>query len=152
VKGIRRERLEEEVRTGLAGILLGRVSDPRLRLVMVTRVELSGDMSHARVYVSVLGDESAQESALRVLVHAGPYLRHELGKGLRVRRTPELSFRADGGIRYSVRLQQILRELGMEQGTPLPEGEAVVDADEDAGEDRDESAGERDPAPGTGEE
>jgi ribosome-binding factor A len=113
VKGVRKERLEEEIRNELADILLSRVGDPRLRPVIVSRVEAAGDLGHARVYISVLGSDAAQEGALRVLVHAGPFLRHELSRRLRARRVPELSFRADPGIRYSARVQEILRELGM---------------------------------------
>ena len=113
MKGVRKERVEEEIRNELADILLSRVGDPRLRSVVVSRVEASGDLGHARVFVSVMGSDVAQEAGLRVLVHAAPFLRHELSRRLRARRVPELTFRADPGIRYSVRVQEILRELGM---------------------------------------
>jgi len=108
------ERLQEEVRAAISEILQNRVSDRRIGMVGVTRVEVSRDLSHARVFVSVLGDDLAQEQSLRALVHARGFVRAELSRRLRARRVPELDFHADPGIRYSVRLQRLLVELGLD--------------------------------------
>ncbi len=122
MKGLRMERVQEEIRRELSAILLNRAHDPRLQWVSVIRVEVSHDLGHAKAYVSVLGDEKTQEASLRVLVGARSFLRTELGKRLTLRRTPELIFRADHGIAYSMRIAQILRELGLEDGpAPVPE-------------------------------
>ncbi len=113
MKGVRIERMAEELRALISEILQNRVSDPRLGLVVVTRVEPSRDMAHARVYVSFLGDEKTQEASLHVLAHAGGFVRHELARRAHLRHVPELVFQADPGIRYSFRLQQTLKELGL---------------------------------------
>ncbi|MBK8231463.1 MAG: 30S ribosome-binding factor RbfA [Candidatus Eisenbacteria bacterium] len=116
MKGVRMERVQEEIRRELSEILRNRVRDPRLSWVSVMRVEVAQDLSVARVYVSALGDEATQEAALRVLVGARPFLRSELGRQLTLRRTPDLIFRADKGIEYSLRISKILHELGLSDG------------------------------------
>lgn len=116
MKGLRMERVQEEIRRELSEILINRAHDPRLQWVSVIRVEVSHDLSHAKAYVSVLGDEKTQEAALRVLVGARSFLRSELGRRLTLRRTPDLIFRADRGIAYSMRIADILRELGLDEG------------------------------------
>lgn len=119
MSGMRVERVAEEIRRELAAILTQRARDPRLTWIGVHRVEVSKDLSHARVYVSALGDEATQEESLRVLVRAAPYLRTELGHALKLRKTPELHFRADLGLQASERVREILLELGLlEPGQP----------------------------------
>lgn len=125
MRGMRGERLAEEIHRELADILLSRVSDPRLGLATVTRVEVSSDGAHARVLVSFLGDEMADASGLQALESAAGFIRGELGRRLEVRRVPELAFRADPGMRHSLRIQAELRRLGLareEAGAP-PNGD-----------------------------
>lgn len=119
MKGLRMERFREEIRMAVSEILQSRVDDRRLGMVVVTRVEVSHDLGHAQVYVSALGDEVSQEESMRVLAHARGFIRTELAHRLRARRVPELNFRADPGIRYSIRLQQIFEELGL-SGSDAP--------------------------------
>jgi ribosome-binding factor A len=127
VKGIRTERMGEELRRELSDVLISHAGDPRLSMVVVTRVDATRDLSHANVYVSVLGDDRAQEQSLRVLIKAAAFLRGELGRRLRLRRVPELRFRSDPGIRYSARLQQVLTELGLSDPEPVS-GDADAEA------------------------
>ncbi len=131
MRGMRGERLAEEIRRELASILVSRVRDPRLGLATVTRVEVSSDGSHARVFVSFLGDELADASGLQALESAAAFIRGELGRRLEVRRVPELAFRADPGMRHSLRIQAELRKLGLareEAGAPptgdTPDGDS----------------------------
>lgn len=133
MRGMRGERLAEEIRRELADILGSRVRDPRLGLATVTRVEVSSDGSHARVSVSFLGDEAADASGLRALDSAAAFIRGELGRRLEVRRVPELAFRADPGMRHSLRIQAELRRLDLEReeaatarADDAPAGDTVV--------------------------
>lgn len=119
-RGSRLARVQEELRREIGEILQSRARDPRLSWVSILRVQVSGDLAHAKVYVSVLGDEKAQEASLRALAHAAPFVRTELGHGLRLRRVPELQFRADQGIEYSLRIHRILEELGLNEPAPKP--------------------------------
>ncbi|MCA9730234.1 MAG: 30S ribosome-binding factor RbfA [Candidatus Eisenbacteria bacterium] len=109
--GNRIERVQEEIRRELSDILQQRAHDPRLAWVSVIRVEVAGDFAHAKVYVSSLGDEKAQQATFQALQKAGPFLRTELGRRLHLRRTPELHFQEDHGIEASVRISQMLDDL-----------------------------------------
>lgn len=138
MKGIRGERMGEEIRRELAEILRESVRDPGLGLATVTRVEVSADLAHARVLVSFLGDDAAEARGLRALERAASYIRTELAHRLRARRTPELSFRADHGIAHSFRIQSELRDLGLgEEGTGSDSaGDEPATGGPDGGEDR----------------
>lgn len=109
----RRGRVDEEVRREIGSILQQKARDPRLQWVSVTRVEVSRDLSVAQVHVSTLGDDAAKEEVLEALVKAGPFVRSELGRSLRLRRTPELRFHYDLGIEHSLKVNQMLEELGV---------------------------------------
>ena len=108
--GNRIERVQEEVRREIGEILQQRAHDPRLAWVSVVRVEISGDLTHAKVFVSSLGDSQAQAEALRALEKASAFIRGELGRRIHLRRVPELQFREDRGIETSLRISRILAE------------------------------------------
>ena len=111
--------MAEEIREQVSMILQHRLADPRLSWISVVRAELSPDLRHAKVFVSVLGDEETQETSLRVLDRATRAVRAELCRRIRAKRVPEITFHADHSIEYSVRIEQTLRELGF-VGDELP--------------------------------
>lgn len=115
---IRAARMAELIREQVSDILQHHLSDPRLSWVSVVRVDLSPDMSHAKVYISILGDEGAQEASLRVLGRARSAVRAELAHRIRARKVPDIVFRADRSIEFSARIQSILRELGFDSDAP----------------------------------
>ncbi len=106
-------RVGDLIRAELSDLLLRHVRDPRVRLVSVTDVEVSPDLRHAVVKVSVLGDEEEQRlETIEALRHARGYLRTELARRLRMMRvTPELIFELDRGAEYSQRISEILESL-----------------------------------------
>src|SRR5215469_4127402 len=93
----RHDRLADQIRTEVAGIVESELKDPRIGFVTVTRVDLSADRSHARVLVSVLGDEEACAQSLAGLTSAAGYVRHEVTQRLHLRRAPEVVFVLDHG-------------------------------------------------------
>lgn len=109
------ERVSEEMRQLLSEILHHHLADPRLAWVSIIRVEMSKDLRYARVFISVLGDEATQAASLRVLHRATPAVRAELARRLRVRKLPEIVFRADRSIGASLEIARILRELGFSE-------------------------------------
>ncbi|MGH9470143.1 MAG: 30S ribosome-binding factor RbfA [Terriglobia bacterium] len=112
----RTERLADQIRSVVAGLIAGELRDPRIGFITITRVELSADFQHARIGVSVLGDEPAQQSTLEGLASAGGYLRREVARRLRLRRAPELMFILDHGPEESVRIERLLQELAKKDG------------------------------------
>ncbi len=107
----RKGRLQEDIKREISDILTKLVKDPRLGFLSITDVELSKDLSHAKVFFSVYGDEEQQISTAEGLQRAKGFVRSELGKRIRVRHIPELHFLYDPSIEHGARINQILKEL-----------------------------------------
>lgn len=110
----RSDRLADDIRGKVAVLITENLRDPRIGFTTVTRVELSADLQHARILVSVLGDDAAQEQTLKGLTSAAGYLRRKLGQGLRLRRIPELEFVIDHGPEEGIRIEKLLQVLHRE--------------------------------------
>src|SRR5512142_3169454 len=91
----RTDRVDELLRQEIGQTLEREVADPAIGFVTVTDVETSPDLQHARVWVSVIGDEARRKEALGALRRAMPYVRHSLAGKVRMRRIPELDVRLD---------------------------------------------------------
>ncbi len=108
--GRRPQRLGEAIREEVARMATFELKDPRLGLVTVTRVELSADLVHARVYVGVLGSEEERRRSLEALHGAAGFVRRELGHRLRIRQVPEIEFRYDKGLDATDRVARLLEQ------------------------------------------
>ncbi len=129
----RRERVAEAIRKEAAGILHFDLADPRVHRATVTRVALTGDLTLARVYVSVLGSEAAQQETLEVLGRARGRVRKLLGSRMRLRITPEVRFVFDPSVEFSIRLEQILeRERSRQSDSDSSGGEGAVGRSEES--------------------
>jgi ribosome-binding factor A len=111
----RADRVGEQIRAELADILLKKTKDPRVGFVTITRVDLSDDLKHAKVFVSVLGDEKARKDTLKGLGSAAHFLRGELGRRIKMRSTPELAFVLDTSIEKGAHTLDILRKIKKEE-------------------------------------
>jgi ribosome-binding factor A len=118
----RQEKLGELIAVELSDLLRTRVKDPRVGFVSITRVEVSGDYRHAKIYTSVMGSKDEQNGTVRALQHASGFLRHELASRLDLRYTPEIVFRLDHSIEEGARILDLIKEVGREQ--PVDEGSA----------------------------
>ncbi len=111
-------RVDEAIRQVLGEALAGDLKDPRVGFVTVTDVRTSADLRHARVFVSVLGDDgrpSAQaqrEASLEGLRSAHGYLQGRIGSELRLKRTPTLEFSYDDTTDRALRVDALLDEIG----------------------------------------
>ena len=114
----RPERVAELVRQTVGAFLTGDVRDPRIGFVTVTGVEVTADLSHANVQVSVMGTEEEKARSLEGLTSAARFLRAQLSKELTLRTGPELHFRLDRGLEHAQRINQVLKDLraGSEEG------------------------------------
>ncbi len=93
-----------------------RLSDPRLGFVTLTGVEVSPDLRHATVFYSVLGTEEQHYQTGTALRHAGAHLRAVLGREVRLKYLPELTFREDPAIVQGQRVEEIIRGLHHREG------------------------------------
>jgi ribosome-binding factor A len=125
VSARRSERLGEEIREAVARIIAGGLNDPRIGFVTVTRASLTADLRTARVYVGVLGDKEQRTKTLAGLTQAAGFIRRELGRQIRVRHTPELSFQYDSGLDATDRVAQLLDENRAEEEKGDPGDDAA---------------------------
>lgn len=112
----RPERVGALIREEIAAFLTGDARDPRIGFVTVTGVEVSADLTHARVRVSVMGDEEEKARGLEGLESAARFLRAQLARVLHLRVAPELVFVLDRGIEHAARIDQVLKKLEEEDG------------------------------------
>ncbi|HXF83390.1 MAG TPA: 30S ribosome-binding factor RbfA [bacterium] len=110
----RPERVEQFIRDELSQILQREVRDPRIGFISVTAVEVSQDLRHARIFVSVLGDAAQKTETMTGLASAAGYIRRALGRRLQLRFTPELSFRLDESIERGARVMKLLGDVHSE--------------------------------------
>jgi len=107
----RTDRLDSQIQQELSELLQREMKDPRLGFATITRVETAGDLGHARVWVSVLGDEEERGRTMDALRVATPWLRRRLGERLSLRHVPELTVRLDDSIASGDRVLRLLHDL-----------------------------------------
>jgi len=111
-------RLNDAFREEISDLLRRQIKDPRLAVfITITHVEISADISHARVYVSVMGSEEERQGALEGLDAASSFLRRQIGHRLALRRTPELSFRRDDSMEQGAHVLELLDEVEQESSS-----------------------------------
>ena len=108
--GNRMRRVDEAMREVLSGAITSEIKDPRVGFVTVTSVETSPDLRHARVYVSVLGEDKVRRRSLDGLESAHGYLQKRVAGELRLKNTPTLEFLYDDSLDRGLRIAELLEE------------------------------------------
>ena len=117
----RPDRVAEAIREEVANFLAEGVKDPRVvGLVTVTGVDITRDLRHAKVFVSILGSESERAATLDGLASVASHLRSRIGRALRLRVAPEFSFKLDESVAHAARIETLLAQINQERP---PEGE-----------------------------
>lgn len=111
----RQEKLGELIAVELSDLLRTRLKDPRIGFASITHVEVSGDLRHAKVFVSVMGNAEEQEDTMKGLRHATGFLRHELASRIVLRYMPELVFKLDTSIEHGSRILELMQQLKQEE-------------------------------------
>ena len=123
----RTDRVDELLRQEIGAIVAREIADPRVGFATITKVETTRDLSHARVLVSVIGQPEERKATIAALRRAMPFVRHELGKVLRIKRIPDLHVELDDTAERGTRVLQLLNELeaGPARDGDLPLGETL---------------------------
>ena len=137
MKSHRLARVAEVVREVAAEAILFELKDPRVKNVTVTRAEVSGDLQHAKVFVSLMGTEKEQKLTLYGLESAAGFVQARLAKRLTSRYVPHVTFVVDEGVKKSIEIARLIREEQLKRGEV-----AADDTDPDNDDD-----GPADPAP-----
>ncbi|MGG0670740.1 30S ribosome-binding factor RbfA [Sporosarcina koreensis] len=112
---MRANRVAEQMKKELGGIISQKLKDPRIGFVTVTDVEVTGDLQQATIFISVLGNEAEKEATLAGLSKAKGFIRTEIGQRIRLRKTPEIEFAFDDSVEYGNRIESLLRQVNSEE-------------------------------------
>ncbi|HEX3427816.1 MAG TPA: 30S ribosome-binding factor RbfA [Candidatus Limnocylindrales bacterium] len=123
----RTTRIDELLRQEMGSILARDVEDPRIGFATIISIETTPDLRHAKVLVSVIGQPGDRKTTLNALGRAMPFVRHELGKRLRIKRIPEFHLELDDSVERGTRVMHLLDEIGAGRAPDedQPEGETL---------------------------
>ena len=107
----RTDRLGELFREEISKLLQKGLKDPRVGFATISRVDITEDLSYAKVLVSVMGSDKEKRDTLIGLKNSSGFIRQFLGKGIKIRKIPELSFVLDENLEHAMRIESILAEL-----------------------------------------
>jgi len=131
MKTHRLARVAEAIREVASETILFELRDPRVKKVTVTRAEVSGDLQHAKVYVSLMGTEREQQLTMHGLRHAAGFIQSKLADRLQTRFTPVLQFILDEGVKRSIEMTRLINEaLGQTALGESPETDVETEASE----------------------
>ncbi len=110
----RQRRVEELLKEEISRIMQFKMRDPRLGLVTVTDVEVSSDLKHARVFVSIYGGQVQINRSMECLTASAGFVRTTLGHSIKLRYTPEITFVYDESVARAARITQLLNQIAQE--------------------------------------
>ena len=117
MQGKRLERVNQLIKEEVSAVLQRELKDPRLGFVTVTDVETSKDLRMAKIFVSVLGDDTQWAGSMAALGSARGFIRSWLRQHLDLRVTPDLDFRPDRSMEHAAKIQSLLKKVRPEEGT-----------------------------------
>ena len=111
----RSDKVAQEVKKIVGGVIQKELGDPRMGFTTVTRVEVTNDLRFSHIYYSVLGDEQQWTNTGEALEHAAAFIRRSLGDALGLRYVPEIVFKPDRSAQYSIHIEEELERIRLEQ-------------------------------------
>lgn len=107
----RSDRVGEMIHKEISVILNRGLKDPRVGFVTLTAVDVTSDLSIAKVYYTVIGDDKSRKETAKGLEKASPYIRRQLAQQLKMRHTPSLIFKYDSSIEYGSHIDSLLKDI-----------------------------------------
>lgn len=132
MKAHRLQRVAEVVREVSSETILFELRDPRVKGVTVTRTEVSGDLQHAKVYVSIMGTPGEQDLCMHGLHRAAGFVQSKLASRLKTRFTPVIQFVLDQGVKKSIEMTRLINEALAQAPRPAEAESADGTAEEEA--------------------
>jgi ribosome-binding factor A len=107
----RQQRVAEEIQRRSSQFIREELKDPRIGFLTITGVEVNSDLTHATIFVSVLGDEESQRQTMQTLQRAKGLVKRDIGDWLQIRTTPDITFKLDQSIERGTRVLQLINAL-----------------------------------------
>lgn len=119
----RTQRIGDQMQRELAQLIRREIKDPRVGLVTITAVEVSRDVGHAKIFITVMGEDSAEDIAqnLKVLNDASGFLRMQLGRAMQLRNVPQLHFHYDASVMRGAHLSALIERAVAEDNLHAPD-------------------------------
>lgn len=114
----RQEKVKELLRAEISDIIRKEIKDPRLGFVTITDAQVSKDLRHAKIFISVMGDDEAKKTSLGILQKTAGFIRHEFGQRVAMKTIPELMFTLDQAVETGARIFELLQEVKHESDEP----------------------------------
>ena len=144
MKTHRTARIAEVIREVASETILFKMSDPRISMVTVLRAEVSGDLQHGKIYVSVMGDEEHQKETLYALNGAAGFVQSQLADRMKTRFLPVLTFVLDQGIKKSLEISKLIQEA-LSNPSKLADSDQIKE-EEEADDDVEQEDSDGDPS------
>jgi ribosome-binding factor A len=112
----RQQRVAEEIQRRASTFIREELKDPRLGFLTITGVDVNSDLTHALIYVSVLGSEEEQQQTMEALRRAKGLIKRDIGDWLRIRTVPDIAFKLDHSLERGARILQLIKTLEHEEG------------------------------------
>jgi ribosome-binding factor A len=107
----RKDRVGDLVKREISQMLQQELKDPGIGFVTITGAEVSADLKRARIYYSVWGDEDSKKESASALKRACGFIQREIGKRLRLKYTPEISFKFDASVEYGAHIEELIQKI-----------------------------------------
>ncbi|ABO50474.1 ribosome-binding factor A [Desulforamulus reducens MI-1] len=117
----RPERVAEAIKKEVADLIRNDIKDPRIGFVTITGVEVTRDLSFAKIFISVMGSDAHRQETLSILQKSAGYMRSEIGRRIKLRHAPELIFKLDTSLDHGTRIAEILHEINSQEAKPTHE-------------------------------
>ncbi|MBU4305798.1 MAG: 30S ribosome-binding factor RbfA [Candidatus Omnitrophica bacterium] len=111
----RKDKVAEFIKQEVSKIIHDEIKDPRVGFLTITKVELTDDLRYAKIFYSILGDEEQKKAAQQGMKSAYKFIRKLLGERVKLRYTPDISFRVDNSIEYCFHMNEIFDKLEQER-------------------------------------
>ena len=108
---LRKDRVGDLIKREIAHIIQYELKDPGIGFVTVTAAKVSVDLKHARIFYTVLGDEECKSKTSSALKRASGFIQREMGKRLKLRYTPEISFQFDQSVEYGAHIEELIQKI-----------------------------------------
>ena len=111
----RSQRVADMIQREISSLILKGLKDPRIGFVTITGVDVTTDLRHAKIFITVIGDEESKTASLEAMKRSVPFIRRYLGRELRMKFAPELHFEYDQSLEYGNRIENILKEINSDR-------------------------------------
>ncbi len=119
----RTDRIGHLIQRELGDFMLREMSDQRVGFVTISRVDVTTDLAHARVFISILGNDKEKHDSLEALAHSAGFMRTHLAKALKTRTVPRLAFVEDKNLDHGFRINEVLKGLQAKEKVDKPEAD-----------------------------